>query len=317
MVLVPFEQELSYTRQSELDRQMSGILKRNDLDDRHKYHMYQKLLETFLRIKNPANNLSQTEPVVTVDANVDTKDLTQMVDVSTMVNKINTIDAATTMPNVKKRNMAVNTDIVNTPIKKSAQNQTDELNETGQLSNSVFYNQLFGDETLNEERLDKSLMNQSLAEPVSKLNNEGYSIPLTYLTPEKSSLANSSQFNQSKLDTSTTTPSYAAALTKKPLLNKVLTSQHNKSTTASPKASNLSSTISSQVKKTTNSSSNIKPQPQARVSSINKATIPVNSKLTASSNSKSISNTPNSPKLAEDGFITQRIKNKKNWSNIV
>ena len=52
MLLIPFEKKDSpeITRRSELDEQMAKILKRDDLDDRDKFRMYQRLLEFYLRI---------------------------------------------------------------------------------------------------------------------------------------------------------------------------------------------------------------------------------------------------------------------------
>jgi len=352
MVLVPYEHELSYTRQSELDKQMSGILKRTDLNDRHKYQMYQKLLEAFLRIKNPVNNISQTEPVVTVDANVDTKDLTQMVDVSTGTKW------------GKKRNMAVDTselnyptnkttqvdfstwanadtNALNTPIKKSSKDIIAELNDSNTMTDNSFYRKLLGDETLNDEKINKSLMNQSLVEPVTKPDNESFNIPLNILTPDRTNLSNSSQLNYSKLDN---TPSYASAVIKKPLLNQVLTAQHNKSTnltpkqssiaatpktgsktaspkqrsfsssiTTTPKTSSFSSSSAPQIKKSFSNTKTALPPPLTRIPPINKATIP--SKIISNSNS---TGTQNSPNVSEDGFITQRGKKGKikSWETV-
>ena len=51
MILVPYEKSeiAEATRRSELDEQMSKVLKRNDLDDRAKFRLYQRLLELYLR----------------------------------------------------------------------------------------------------------------------------------------------------------------------------------------------------------------------------------------------------------------------------
>jgi len=56
MILVPLEKKDNpeIRRRSELDEQMAKILKRNDIDDREKFRMYQRLLELYLRISQDA-----------------------------------------------------------------------------------------------------------------------------------------------------------------------------------------------------------------------------------------------------------------------
>ena len=70
MILVPYEKSeiAEATRRSELDEQMAKVLKRNDLDERAKFRLYQRLLELYLRYKKDKlcirryeNNAAQTD----------------------------------------------------------------------------------------------------------------------------------------------------------------------------------------------------------------------------------------------------------------
>ena len=82
MILVPYEKTeiAEATRRSELDEQMAKILKRNDLDDRDKFRLYQSLLQTYLRhsqnkldVKTNENREAQTASPQTTDYSTQTK----------------------------------------------------------------------------------------------------------------------------------------------------------------------------------------------------------------------------------------------------
>ena len=63
MILVPYEKSeiAEATRRSELDEQMAKVLKRNDLDDRAKFRLYQRLLELYLRHKKDKLSIRRYE----------------------------------------------------------------------------------------------------------------------------------------------------------------------------------------------------------------------------------------------------------------
>ena len=111
MILVPYEKNeiAQATRRSELDEQMAKVLQRNDLDDRAKFRLYQRLLELYLRHQQKTKSIKTFE-------NSDTQTFdTQKANFSTQ-----TINEASVQTSPEKSTISVQTD----PIKSKVDSQT-------------------------------------------------------------------------------------------------------------------------------------------------------------------------------------------------